>query len=313
MMFMPAFFVVLFLMPWFIKMMRKLQIGEIVREEGPESHLSKSGTPTMGGLLVIASVLLCMLSALLLLKKPLFDGLWLLYLMSGYGLMGFADDYRKTIRKSPYGLKARESILLQTLIALPFLWAVWNTTISPYPLIFFILFELLVVLSVTNAVNLTDGLDGLLAGVALPIFIFYAVYGYFYAYPSLTLFALIFAGALAGFLFFNAWPAGIFMGNTGSFAIGGAIAGMAMVTGTEWFLLLLGAIFVLEALSVIIQVTWFKYTRIKRGEGRRIFRMAPIHHHFELKGYSEPLIAVRFWLLQAVLTVAAWFLLIRIK
>jgi phospho-N-acetylmuramoyl-pentapeptide-transferase len=307
-----AFLLTITGMPSFIRWMQKKQIGEMVREEGPKTHQGKAGTPTMGGLFLIVAVLVLSITAWIYFQSYSSQGFFLLYLVLAYGSIGFIDDYRKTIRKSAYGLKAREDITLQLILALPFVWFLLSEFSFSYLLVFLALFKLLVILSVSNSVNLSDGLDGLLSGLAIPIFVFYFFYGQAYAFPWISQFALILIGTLLGFLFYNAHPAKIFMGNVGSFAIGGAIAGMALITHTEWILLILGALFVLEALSVIIQVGYFKYSRKKTGIGKRIFKMAPIHHHFELKGYPEPLIVVRFWLIQIIMTMIAWFVAVKI-
>ncbi len=309
MIFLIAFFLLLLTMPFFIRFMRRLQIGEMIRSEGPESHQNKRGTPTMGGLLLIGVILLSAIIAILLKSRFIFrESYWILYMTFSFGMIGFIDDYRKTIRKTPYGLKARHHIILQIVFSIPFLWALGDANFLTYALLMIIAFELLVILSVSNSVNLTDGLDGLLAGIAIPIFGFYYFFSYHFAFPEISHIALIFLGALLAFLFYNFWPAKIFMGNTGSFAIGGAIAAMAILTKTEWYLLVLGGIFAIEAVSVILQVSYFKYSRKKTGEGRRIFRMAPIHHHFELLGYPEPLIVVRFWIFQLILTAVTWWI-----
>lgn len=301
-----AFLIVFVNMPWFIRFMKNKQIGQMVREEGPSSHWTKKGTPTMGGLIFLGALLITGLPLLSHMYHQIIPLSWLIYMTLAYGTIGFLDDYKKTIQKSAYGLKAREDLILQILIALPFIVYMIQSSQALTAILLLAFFSLLVILSVTNAVNLTDGLDGLLAGVALPIFIFYFFYGLYAGFPAVSQFALIFAGALAGFLYFNAYPARIFMGNTGSFAIGGAIAGMALITGTAWILLILGAIFVLEALSVILQVGWFKYTKKRDGKGKRLLRMSPFHHHFELAGYPEPLIVVRFWIAQLLMSVVSW-------
>ncbi len=306
-----AFLIVFVNMPWFIRFMKNRQIGQMVREEGPTTHWTKKGTPTMGGLMILGGVLIAGIPLFSFLQDQMVPLIWLIYMTFAYGAIGFLDDFKKTIQKSAYGLKAREDIALQILIALPFIVYMLQSSTTITSIFTLALFSLLVILSVTNAVNLTDGLDGLLAGIALPVFIFYFFYGLYAGFPAVSNFALIFAGALAGFLYFNAYPARIFMGNTGSFAIGGAIAGMALITGTAWILLILGAIFVLEALSVILQVGWFKYTKKRDGEGKRILRMSPFHHHFELAGYPEPFIVVRFWIVQLMISIVSWFIAVQ--
>lgn len=307
-----AFLLTLLGMPSFIRWMRKKQIGEMVREEGPKTHQEKAGTPTMGGLFFVLVLLFMSLVHCLYTQNFSLQSLFLIYLSLAFAFIGFMDDYRKTIRKSAYGLKAREDLILQFCFALPLVYFVLKDANISLALLFIGIFKLFVILAVSNSVNLSDGLDGLLSGLAIPVFVFYFFYAQFFSIPWLSTFALIWIGCLLGFLFFNAHPAKIFMGNIGSFAIGGAIAAIAVVTHTEWILLILGALFVLEAVSVIIQVSYFKYSRKKTGEGKRIFRMAPIHHHFELLGFSETLIVVRFWVIQIIMTMFAWFVAVKI-
>jgi phospho-N-acetylmuramoyl-pentapeptide-transferase len=219
-----------------------------------------------------------------------------------FSFIGFLDDFIKTFKKSPYGLKARESIFLQIIFSIPFLIIAFKTKNFNLNPVFVFFFEIIVILATANSVNLTDGLDGLLSGISIPIFLFYFLIA---KDIPISVFSLAFAGSLLGFLFFNFYPAKIFMGNTGSFAIGGAISALAILTNTEIILLVLGGIFVIEALSDIIQVSYFKYTKRKTGIGKRIFLMAPLHHHFELKGLPEPLIVVRFWVIQVILTTSS--------
>lgn len=307
-----AFLLTIAGMPFFIRWMRKKQIGEMVREEGPKTHQEKAGTPTMGGLFFVLLVL-C-LSLYLWFDSKTFpaQNFILLYLVLAFAGIGFIDDYRKTIRKSAYGLKAREDLSLQLLLALPLVYFLLKDSSFSFTLLLLASFKIFVILAISNSVNLSDGLDGLLSGLAIPVFVFYFFYGQLFAFPWVSSFALIWIGSLLGFLFFNTHPAKIFMGNVGSFAIGGAIAAMSLVTGTEWILLILGALFVLEAVSVIIQVAYFKYSRKKTGTGKRIFKMAPIHHHFELLGYPESMIVVRFWLIQIIMTILAWFVAVKL-
>lgn len=284
--------------PFFLNLLRKVGIGQVVRDEGPEFHIKKSGTPTMGGILFILITLIIFI-VFSLIKGFNVKSYLIIYMFLSFSFIGFLDDFIKTIKKSPYGLKARVNIFLQIILSIPFLLIVFKTKSFNFNPIIFFIFDLIVILATTNSVNLTDGLDGLLSGISIPILIFYFIIS---KDLSISAFSITLAGALLGFLFFNFYPAKIFMGNVGSFAIGGVISSLAILTNTELVLLILGGIFVIEALSDIIQVSYFKYTKKKTGVGKRVFLMAPIHHHFELKGYKEPFIVVRFWIIQAILT-----------
>jgi phospho-N-acetylmuramoyl-pentapeptide-transferase len=302
--FTSSFCVMLVLMPVMIRMLKKHQIGQYVREEGPKEHLAKTGTPTMGGILFIVVAFTLYGSAMVIFGTTIQD-LLPLYLLLAYASIGFLDDYRKIILRSPYGLKAREDIALQIVFSIPVI--VWFFPFSELTIfsLGWILFEIVFILAVVNSVNLTDGIDGLLACVSIPIFLFYTTILWSQGQTIGLVFTLIMAGSLLGFVIFNAYPARVFMGNVGSFAIGGAIVSLAILTHTEWYLLLIGLLFVWEALSVILQVSWFKYTKKKSGEGRRIFRMSPFHHHLELKGLSETQIVVLFTSIEIALCTIA--------
>ncbi|MDD5688906.1 MAG: phospho-N-acetylmuramoyl-pentapeptide-transferase [Caldisericia bacterium] len=298
---------VIMLVPLFIKLSHTLKFYQFVRDEGPKSHLSKSNTITMGGILfifitIVVYVIYSAINGVLTMQSYL-----IIYMTLAFSVIGFLDDFLKIFKKSPYGLKARESILLQIIFSIPFILFSLRFKNVSFSLIILGLFNLLVILATANSVNLTDGLDGLLAGVSIPIFIFYFLISK--NNNSISYFSIAFAGSLLGFLFFNFYPAKIFMGNVGSFAIGGAISALAILTNTEPLLLVLGGIFVIEALSVIIQVSYFKYTKKKYGEGKRVFLMSPIHHHFELKGLPEPLIVVRAWIIQVIIFVISFILI----
>jgi len=281
-------------MPLCLKFLRSMRIGQIVRSEGPVSHLSKSGTLTMGGVLFVF-VTMIVFTSFSAVNGFTSKICLIIYMTLAFSAIGFLDDFLKFFKKSPYGLKARESILMQIILAIPFLIFAMRLKNLGLNLILLGLFDLIVILAITNSVNLTDGLDGLLTGISIPIFIFYFL---ILRSEPISNFSLAFAGSLLGFLFFNFYPAKIFMGNTGSFAIGGAISAFVILTNTELLFLILGGIFVIEALSVIIQVFYFKYTKRKYGVGKRIFLMSPLHHHFELQGLPEPLIVVRIWIIQ---------------
>jgi len=301
-----VFIATFFTIPPLVHLLKLWQMGQIIREEGPASHLSKKGTPTMGGIIFVINTLI-MTIFYLIVRGINPEVIWGCYMVTAYSLVGFLDDYLKKIKKSPYGLKAREDIGLQILLACPFLLYLALTRQTSLPLWIWIPFKLFLLLAITNSVNLTDGLDGLLSGVTLMVFVFF-----FWAFPqalSLNPFLIyVLTGSLLAFLYYNFYPASLFMGNLGSFALGGFIAFLVLWTNIDFLFIVLGGIFFLEALSVILQVLYFKYTKKKTGEGKRIFRMAPIHHHFELMKIQEPTITVRFWLLQTILTLISLFI-----
>ncbi len=307
--------------PWCIRKLKELQIGQYIREDGPESHHSKAGTPTMGGLMIIFAIVV---STLLWadLRNPY---VWLLILVTvGFGFVGFMDDYLKVIKKHNRGLTGRQKILGQTLIAL--LAACWLYFIPDFKLTLtipffeevrpnlswgFIPLAVLVIVGTANAVNLTDGLDGLAIGPVTIAAGFYAVFAYLAGnviisrylkitfIPGVGEVAVVLGavvGAGIGFLWFNAYPAQVFMGDVGALALGGVLGTVALAAKQEILLILVGGLFVVEAVSVILQVGFFKATN-----GKRIFRMAPIHHHFELLGWPEPKVIVRFWIIAIVL------------
>ncbi|NPA24722.1 MAG: phospho-N-acetylmuramoyl-pentapeptide-transferase [Deltaproteobacteria bacterium] len=319
-----AMFLAFFLGPKVIAWLRELQIGQVVRGDGPESHQVKSGTPTMGGVLIIFSVLVATL-----LWADLTDiYVWLvLFVVVGFGLIGFVDDYRKLVRGNSTGLTARRKLVAQFGLALLFAVVVYllpsyssRMTVPffkrllPDLGVFYIPFMVLVVVGTSNAVNLTDGLDGLATGPSLVAFVVYAIFSYVAGHRLLaaylqvqyvagvgevTVFCGAMIGAALGFLWFNTYPAAIFMGDVGSLALGAGLGAVGVVTKQEILLFLVGGIFVLETLSVIIQVASFKLT------GKRVFRMAPLHHHFELKGWAEPKVIVRFWIIALILALFA--------
>lgn len=305
-----------------IDWLQKLQIGQVIRNDGPESHLSKKGTPTMGGTLILASI---SISVLLWadLKNPY---VWIaLFVLIGYGLVGFADDYLKVVRKNTAGLIARWKYFWQSVIALIVAFGLYvygkETAVTalvvpffkdvvPQLGVFFILLTYFVVVGAGNAVNLTDGLDGLAimptvfvaGGFALVSwatgnvnFADYLHIPYIRYSGELMIVCMAIVGAGLGFLWFNTYPAMVFMGDVGSLALGGVLGIIAVLLRQEFLLLVMGGIFVIETLSVILQVGSFKL------RGKRIFRMAPIHHHYELKGWPEPRVIVRFWIISLML------------
>ena len=259
-----------------IPLLKKLKARQSVREEGPKSHRSKNGTPTMGGIFMIFSAVL-----VLLFNKILDPAvLWLLFLTLGHGILGFLDDFIKAEKKRNLGLTAKQKMLGQIILAVLFCWGVVDTLHLPFSIAipftnidiyigaFYYIFVILVIVGASNAVNLTDGLDGLASGCCVIAFSAYAVYCYLSGNNDLGYFIIILAGTCIGFLFFNYHPAKIFMGDTGSLALGGAIAGISVMTRTELLLIFIGFIFVIEALSVIIQVASFQLT------GKRVFKMS---------------------------------------
>ena len=306
-----AFLLALGTGPILLPILRNLKLRQSIRADGPASHQRKAGTPTMGGLLFLLPtvVLFWLIGG----QDP--KGLSVLGLILSFGILGFWDDFLKVARRGSLGLRARSKILVGLLLSLlfaylvqgplglgtgtslPFTHRVWVLGPLFYP------FAVLVILGSTNAVNLTDGLDGLAAGTTALALGFWSVVAFRQGDLGLSVLALSLAGGVIGFLFYNLHPARIFMGDTGSLALGAALAGLSLVTGTSLFLLLVGGVFVLEALSVILQVLSFRLT------GRRLFRMSPLHHHFELMGLPEGWVVGLFWAAALILTIAGWWAL----
>ena len=310
--------------PWVIEKLSMLQIGQTIRKVGPESHFKKEGTPTMGGTLI----LLAIVGPTLLWADLTNLYVWVTLLVTvGFGVVGFIDDYRKVKLKSSDGLSARQKMLWRMLISLAaastlYVYPPFQTTLA-FPFfkgvvpdlgIFYIPFAMIVIVGASNAVNLTDGLDGLAIGPMIIASGTYLLFAYLAGNARLAEYLQIssvqgagelavlcgaMVGAGLGFLWFNTYPAQVFMGDVGSLSLGGALGTIAVITKQEIVLVIVGGIFVVEALSVIFQVTSF------RLYGKRIFRMAPIHHHFELKGWPEPKIIVRFWIISIILALVA--------
>ncbi len=293
--------------PLVIKKLKEFHARQEEREEGPESHKYKAGTPTMGGILILFALTVSVL---------LFNGaepskLMALFLTLGNGLIGFADDSIKAVKKRNLGLTAKQKLAGQAVISVIFCIAlkvfadmpttVWIpfTDITVDLGIAYYLFVFLIIVGATNAVNLTDGLDGLAAGSSAITAVAYVVISVALGYGGIAIFGAALAGACLGFLFYNQHPAKMFMGDTGSLALGGGMAAMAILTKTELLLVIAGGLYVLEALSVILQVISFK-TR-----GVRIFKMSPVHHHFELSGWSEVKVVTVFWLFSALVAIIA--------
>jgi phospho-N-acetylmuramoyl-pentapeptide-transferase len=297
-----ALLICIFLSPKFIEFLRVREFGQHIREEGPEGHHQKAGTPTMGGVIIFLAVAV----PFLILTSYEWRSVGVFGVAIACALLGFADDYAKLVKRRSLGLRARTKLIVTIAISLG-LWYIarheadlaptlrlrfvdYQIDLGPfYPLLIYF-----VVAGTTSAVNLTDGLDGLAAGCAAIVLLAYIGITFITGQYDLAMLAGCLVGGCIGFLWFNAFPATIFMGDTGSLGLGGAIAGLAVMTKTEVLLILLGGIFVIEALSVAIQVISFQTTR------KRVFLMAPIHHHFELKGWSETKIILRFWIVASL-------------
>jgi phospho-N-acetylmuramoyl-pentapeptide-transferase len=292
----------IFLSPKFISFLRVREFGQRIREDGPQEHHAKAGTPTMGGIIIFTAIAV----PFLLLTDLEARSLGVFGVAVACALLGFADDYTKLAKRRSLGLRGRWKLFVTVLIAVG-LWLVatrWAGLADTVDLriidarvnlgIFYPVFIYLVVAGTTSAVNLTDGLDGLAAGCAAIVLLSYIAITFTTRQTDLALVAACLVGACVGFLWFNSFPASIFMGDTGSLGLGGAIAAMAVMTKTEVLLIILGGIFVIEALSVLVQVFSFQAFR------KRIFLMAPIHHHFELLAWSETKIILRFWIVAAV-------------
>lgn len=320
-----AFLLMIVLGPMFIRALRRFQIGQVVRDDGPASHLAKQGVPTMGGLLILGAIT-CSTLLWARLDSPL---VWLLLFVAlFFGMIGAIDDFKKVRKQNSKGLSARGKLLLQVVgasvvglfvllhpgfdgqLSVPFF-----KTVRPDLGWFYVVFAVLVIVGASNAVNLTDGLDGLATGPTVISASVYLIFSYLAGHAvladylqipfvpgagELAVFCGAMVGACLGFLWFNAYPAQIFMGDVGSLALGGALGAVAIIIKQEFLLAIVGGIFVMEALSVIMQVGYFKMTN-----GKRIFLMAPFHHHFEKKGWHEPKVVVRFWIVSIMLGLLA--------
>jgi phospho-N-acetylmuramoyl-pentapeptide-transferase len=320
-----AFFICFLLGPWMIRKLANMQVGQYIRDDGPKSHFDKAGTPTMGGTLIILSVTV----SVLLWSDLTNYFVWIvLFVTLGFGLIGFIDDYLMQVKKQSKGLTVRKKLILQAIVALITGYLVYASpnfsTVVTIPFFKnaspdfgwgYILFAAFVIVGASNAVNLTDGLDGLAIGPVIIAAATYMIFAYVSGHVKiagylqlnyvsgageLSIFCGALAGAGLGFLWFNSYPAEIFMGDVGSLSLGAFLGTVAVITKQEILLALVGGLFVIEALSVIFQVGFFKMT-----SGKRIFRMAPLHHHFELKGWPEPKVIVRFWIIAIALALLA--------
>lgn len=305
-----AFLLTVILMPLFIPLLRRMKFGQSIREEGPESHMKKTGTPTMGGLVYLIAIIVTVLLVALFTEGLTANILILLLVLFGFGLIGFLDDFIKVVLKRNLGLTSLQKLIAQIVIAvISFLLlngTEFDTSVSiPFTdaaieLSFvYVLFIIFWLVGFSNAVNLTDGLDGLVAGTASIAFGAFGVLAIHQDENAVALFTFSVAGALLGFLVFNKYPAKVFMGDTGSLALGGALAMVSILLKHELLLLLIGLVFVIETLSVILQVGSFKLRK------KRIFKMSPIHHHFELSGWSEWKVVTVFWLVGLIAALIA--------
>ena len=301
---MIGFLIVIILGPIFIPMLARFKFGQTVRDEGPQSHLAKNGTPTMGGVMMIVAILITGLTRAKI-DKDLLVGL---ICITGFGLVGFLDDFIKIKMKRSLGLKAYQKIILQFALALYIAYYQYSASPSATQLvipftnhiinlgIWYIPFMMIFIIGTVNAVNLTDGLDGLASGVTLIVSCFFILFAVSISNSDVAILAAATAGACLGFLGFNSYPAKVFMGDTGSMALGGAVVAFATLTNSPLLIIIVGFIYLAEALSVMIQVTYFKLTN-----GKRIFKMAPLHHHFEQCGWPETRVVFVFWIVTVVL------------
>jgi len=311
-----AFLVTVTLGSKFIEFLQTRKFGQFVREEGPETHLIKAGTPTMGGVVILMGLL----AALVVVARPNVATFATLLIVSAVAAIGLYDDWQKISSRRNEGLSVRYKLLLLTLtvvladvLALRYVGVTQNVVVPGFDrnlvlgpgvmgIALFSIFLLLVIVGTTNAVNLTDGLDGLAAGAGAIALLAYTAIAFLERQYDVAIICGAMVGAIIGFLWYNSHPADVFMGDTGALAIGGVLAAAAVLTKTELLLPVIGGLFVVEALSVIVQVVVFKLT------GRRVFKMAPIHHHFEFLGWQENKVVVRFWIAQAAFAASGFFL-----
>lgn len=317
-----ALFTTIIIAPYIIEWLKKVSMTQQIRDDGPKNHYSKAGTPTMGGIIILLAITISMA------MWGNFSNMYICVIMFsliGFGMIGFVDDYLKVIKKNSKGLRAKYKFTAQSIIAFAICGFLYLNPSDPYSTvlsmpffkkwlfdlgIFYIFFGAFVIVGASNAVNLTDGIDGLAIGLMAIATLAYAVFVYVSGHAifakylqviylpgigELTVFCGAMLGASLGFLWFNAHPAEVFMGDVGALGLGGALGTLAVMTKQEIVLVVVGGIFVIETISVALQVAYFKLT------GRRIFKMAPLHHHFELKGWKEPKIMVRFWIIGIIL------------
>ena len=299
-----SFFITLILGPIIIPLLKRLKIGQSVREEGPQSHLKKSGTPTMGGIIIFVALIITVMTSGMLNK----DMYILIMATFGFGLIGFIDDYLIVVRRNNDGLSARHKLIGQILVAS--ILAIYQAYTSEFGTqliipflnnqkielgLLYVPFSIFVAVGTVNCVNLTDGLDGLASGVTLIVLSFFGLVALNRGMDSISIFSTALAGACLGFLIHNAHPAKVFMGDTGSMALGGAVTAIAVLLNLPLVIPIVGGIYVIEGLSVIIQVASFKMT------GKRVFLMSPLHHHYEQKGWKETKVVAVFWFATVIL------------
>ena len=311
-----AFVVTAAIGPAVIRYLRKMKFGQKILEIGPKWHMNKQNIPTMGGFMFIIGIAIAVVAGNLLVGGLAVPSLAVLGLAVAYGAVGLVDDYAKIKKKENAGLTPKQKLVLQILVAavfilvlflqsdgLPVIWIPFTDIAIPLPWPLYIIFAAFVIVGADNAVNLTDGIDGLAAGVTLPVAIFFVAVGIARQDAGVMIFAAALAGGLAAFLIFNFNPAKVFMGDTGSLFLGGAVAGLAFACDMPLVLLLVGLIYIIETLSVILQVTYFKISG-----GKRLFKMAPIHHHFEMCGWGEKKIVLVFSGITVLLCLLAYYL-----
>ncbi len=308
-----SFVTSLLLGPIIIPLLKKLRIGQSIREVGPQSHLKKSGTPTMGGIIILLAILFTVLISGILNKE-----VFIILLASfGFGMIGFIDDFLIVVRKNNDGLKASQKIIGQVLLALilagyqAFNSETGNQLIIPFIKnqylnlgIFYIPIITFIIVGTVNSVNLTDGLDGLASGVTFIVLAFFALIAFKSGKENISMFSIALGGACVGFIFHNAYPAKVFMGDTGSMALGGAVSAIAVLLNLPLLIPIVGGIYFAEALSVIIQVLSFKI------RGKRVFLMSPLHHHYEQKGWKETKVVLVFWTITLILCIIGYYSLI---
>ncbi|MBQ8975517.1 MAG: phospho-N-acetylmuramoyl-pentapeptide-transferase [Oscillospiraceae bacterium] len=299
-----------------IPALRRAKAGQSIREDGPVWHMTKQGTPTMGGVMFILGIAVaCLTAGFLCIKNGDLTHIYIFAFALIYGAIGFLDDYEKLKKKQNLGLTASQKFILQLVVAIAFILLMrltgrltpnlyipfFNVTVAIPEAVYFILMAFIIVGTV-NSVNLTDGVDGLVTGVSLPVACCYTALAFIWAYTAVGVFAAALAGGLAGFLIFNFHPAKVFMGDTGSLFLGGAVCAVAFAMDMPLILIPLGIIYICETLSDIIQVAYFKLTH-----GKRIFKMAPLHHHFEMCGWSEYKLFAVFTAVSAVFAIISYF------
>lgn len=314
-----SFAVSVILCPIVIPILKKMKFGQYIRDEGPSSHQSKAGTPTMGGMIILASVIVTAFVFMLVEKNTVIVPV--LFVTVGFGIIGFADDYIKVVKKRNLGLTEIQKLIGQFVITAIFCVYIMTSEIGtsiiiPFtggmevkmPVWLFIPFIFIVVLGTVNGANFTDGLDGLATSVTIVIAVFFTMVsaGVGAGIEPIT---AAFVGALLGFFLYNVYPARVFMGDTGSLALGGFVAASAIVMKMPIFIVIVAFIYLIEVISVIMQVAWFKYTKKKYGEGRRIFKMAPLHHHFQESGYTETQVVAAFAVVTAILCLIGYLAL----